>query len=415
MSIAEQVRPNLGLTGSAPLAGMRVVELSSFVASPLGGMTLAQLGADVVRVDPIGGGPDRQRWPIAPTGESLYWAGLNKGKRSVTVDLRCAEGRDLVSALMTSPGEQSGIVLTNARPRPGLDYADLCRLREDIIHARLLGTRDGGTAVDYTVNAECGFPYLTGPAGTAGPVNQVLPAWDVATGLYLAVGLLAAERHRARTGEGRRIEVSLADVALATAGNLGYLGEAELSSQSRARIGNQVYGDFGRDFRTADGQHVMVVVLTARHWNDLVAATGMRDRMKALEHALGAEFTGAEDRYRHHEVLGGILATWFESRTCAEVDSALRGRSVLWSRYKTMAEAATDAGSRPLLNRIDQPGIGSYHAPGSPLTFDGRQYPAEPAPGLGQHTDEVLGEMLGIRSGRLAELRERYVIGGAGT
>lgn len=389
----------------APLAGMRVVELSSFVAAPLGGMTLAQLGADVIRIDPIGGGPDRYRWPLAPGGQSLYWAGLNKGKRSVTVDLRSAEGRQLVGRLVA----EAGMVLTNARPRPGMDYPDLRRLRADLIYARLLGRRDGSTAVDYTVNAESGFPYLTGPDGTTGPVNQVLPAWDVATGLYLAVGLLAAERHRARTGEGQRVELSLADVALATAGNLGYLAEAELSTEPRPRIGNQVYGDFGHDFRTADGSDVMIVVLTERHWRDLVQMTGMSRRMAALEQALDADFRQAADRYQHHLVLCGLIAPWFAERDYAEVAVALKATSVLWSRYATMAEAAGHGSANPLLSLLHQPGIGRHLAPATPLLFDDANAPAQPAPELGQHTGEVIGELPGVDT---RELASRGVIAG---
>src|SRR5688572_3188303 len=95
------------------LAGLRVVEGSAFVAAPLGGMTLAQLGADVIRFDQIGGGLDYQRWPLASGGQSLFWAGLNKGKRSIALDLRSPEGRELATALVTAPGEEAGLFLTN--------------------------------------------------------------------------------------------------------------------------------------------------------------------------------------------------------------------------------------------------------------------------------------------------------------
>ncbi|TVT30514.1 2-methylfumaryl-CoA isomerase, partial [Amycolatopsis rhizosphaerae] len=360
------------MTASAPLAGLRVVELSSFVASPLGGMTLARLGADVIRVDPVGGGPDRNRWPVAPGGESLYWAGLNQGKRSLTVDLRSPEGRALVAELVVGGGAGGGVVLTNARPRPGLSYEDLRARRPDVIYARLLGRRDGSTAVDYTVNAACGFPMLTGPEGTEDPVNHVLPAWDVATGLYLAIGLLAAERARARTGEGQRLEVALGDVALATAGQLGHLAEAQLSPKPRGRLGNQIYGDFGRDFATADGVRVMVVVLTARHWRDLVRVTGIGD---ALGEPAVAGLDAGGERYAHRETLTQLLGPWFAARDYDEVAATLGATSVLWSRYHTFSELAQDGAlaENPLMGKVSQPGIGSYLAPGSPLVFDGEQ------------------------------------------
>ncbi|WUH96443.1 CoA transferase [Spirillospora sp. NBC_00431] len=390
----------------APLAGMRVVELSSFVAAPLGGMTLAQLGADVIRVDPVGGGPDIDRWPLAPSGRSLYWAGLNKGKRSVTVDLRSPEGRELVAGLVA----ESGTVVTNAPPREGLTYEALREARPDLIHVQLQGRRDGGNAVDYTVNATVGFPSITGPSDQSVPVNHALPTWDVASGLYVAVGLLAAERHRLRTGEGQRIRVALQDVALATAGNLGLLAEAQLG-EARPRLGNSVFGDFGRDFATADGR-VMVVTLTPRHWRDLVDATGLGEVTAALERALKADFRVAGDRFAYREALGGVLAPWFASRTCEQVEDALNGTSVLWSRYRGLAELARDLHTEPLMARLDQPGVGPHLAPGSPLRLDEASLPPSPAPALGGHTDEVLRDVLSLPPERIEELRARSLIGG---
>ncbi|HEU5031665.1 MAG TPA: CoA transferase [Spirillospora sp.] len=388
-----------------PLAGLRVVELSSFVASPLGGMTLAQLGADVIRVDQTGGGPDIDRWPLAPSGRSLYWAGLNKGKRSLTADLRSAEGRALVARLAAD----AGVVLTNAPPRDGLTYEALREARPDLIHVQLLGTRDGGNAVDYTVNAALGFPAITGPSASAEPSNHVMPAWDVACGLYLAIGLLAAERHRLRTGEGTRLRVALSDVALATAGNLGMLAEAQLG-QVRPRLGNHLFGDFGRDFATADGR-VMVAVLTARHWRDLVAATGLTEVADALERALGADFRAAGDRYAYRDALGGVLAPWFASRTCAEVEDALKGTSVLCSRYRDFAEVAAGLRDEPLMGEIDQPGIGRHLAPASPMRLGDEAPVPALAPELGQHTAEILRDVLGLPDAEIASLQSRGIAG----
>ena len=201
------------------LADLRIVELSAFVAAPLGGMTMAQLGAEVIRIDPIGGGIDFNRWPVAPNGASLYWAGLNKAKRSVALALDKPEGRALAQAIATAPGPGSGIVLTNLPPLPGLGYANLKATRGDVILLRLIGNRDGTAAVDYTVNAASGFPLVTGQSGSTvgAPVNNVLPAWDIAAGLYLATALLAAERHRARTGEGQEVVAALTVASITSA------------------------------------------------------------------------------------------------------------------------------------------------------------------------------------------------------
>lgn len=399
---------------SQPLRGMRVIEISAYVATPLSGMTLAQLGADVIRVEPLGGAVDRSRWPLAESGTSLYWSGLNKGKRAIEVDLSSAEGRGLVGDLIVSGGPRGGIVISNSGRFPELTFEALRARRPDVIHVLLTGRRDGGTAVDYTVQAATGFPLLTGPEDAAQPVNSVVPAWDVAAGLYLAVGLLAAERHRLLTGEGQQVRVALEDVALATAGNLGYLAEAQLSATPRERDGNHVYGTFGRDFATADGERLMIVALTARHWRDLLAATGLTDVVTALATALGADFDEESERYRHRGTLGELLARWFETRTLAEAAQALRATRVLWSAYRSFTDlAAGDARplrESPLMAQVRQPGVGTHLAPGSPLVMDGEQSPPAAAPLVGRHTGEVLGAELGLSAAELSALAEKGVI-----
>ena len=379
----------------APLAGLRILEISSFVAAPLGGMTLAQLGAEVIRIDPAGGAADITRWPLAPSGSSLYWAALNKGKRSVTLDFRSERGRQTVADLVAGSGQDGGIVLTNAG-HPWLSYEALAARRPDLIHLRITGRHDGGAAVDYTVNAATGFPLATGPENTQGPVNHVLPAWDVACGLYAAIGLLAAERHRRRTGRGRSITLPLADVALAVTGHLGLLAQAQLTGAGRPRIGNHLYGGFARDFRTQGGDRVMIVTLTARHFADLASVTGLTRTFAGLESLLGADFTTDAGRYAHRDVIAALLAPWFAAHTAGQVADALAGTSVLWERYRTFAELAADPAltANPLVALIDQPGVGQVLATGNPLAQPGLRDVA-PAPLLGADTAAVLSELLG--------------------
>jgi 2-methylfumaryl-CoA isomerase len=379
---------------SAPLAGLRVIEVSSFVAAPLGGMTLAQLGAEVIRIDPLGGAPDTTRWPLAPNGGSLYWAGLNKGKRSVTLDLRSPEGQRAVVDLVAGSGADGGIVLTNAG-YPWLSYDALRAARADLIHLHITGHHDGSPAVDYTVNAGVGFPLTTGAKDTTGPVDHVLPAWDVACGLYAAVGILAAERHRRRTGAGQAITLPLGDVALAVTGHLGFLAEGRFTNAGRPRIGNHLYGGFARDFQTGSGDFVMIVTLTPRHYADLARVTGRGEALGAVEQALGADFTKDSDRYAHREVIAALLAPWFADHTTEEVTEALKGTSVLWDRYRTFAElaAAPETLANPLVSLISQPGIGEILATGLPLAQPGAPQTPVPAPLLGADTDTVLREL----------------------
>ena len=198
------------------LSGMRVVEVSAFVAAPSGGLTLAQMGAEVIRIDDIRGGLDYRRWPVTEDNVSLFWQGLNKNKRSVAIDIRNPEGRELAKAIICASGEEAGLLLTNFPPKGWLSYEELCKAREDLIQLTVQGNRQGGSAVDYTVNPAIGVPFFTGPEGADDPVNSIIPAWDCITGQMAVSGLLAAERHRRLTGKGQHIKLALEDVAMAT-------------------------------------------------------------------------------------------------------------------------------------------------------------------------------------------------------
>lgn len=401
-------------THIGPLAGLRIVEVSSYVATPLCGLTLAQLGAEVTRVEPLGGGPDRTRWPLTEGGTSLYWNGLNPGKQAIEVDFASAEGRNLVADLVAD----CGILVTNTERWPELTHAALCERRPDVVTVLLTGKHDGGTAVDYTVQAGTGFPLSTGPADQAGPVNHLLPAWDLAAGLYLAVGLLAADRRLAATGQGSEVRVALEDVALAAAGHLGYLADAMLHPGSdRPADGNYVYGSFGRDFTTSDGARVMLVALTPRQWSDLRRMTGLGEVFDTVGAALGADFGNEGDRYRHRGVLAGLVSEWFERHTEAEATAALTGTRIVWSPYRTfrdlVADDATLLRQHPLFGTVDQPGVGQMVAPSSPVYVDRESARPRPAPAVGQHTRDVLGDVLGLDSAAVGDLLTRGVVGAA--
>ncbi|MDP7705316.1 CoA transferase [Mycobacterium sp. TY815] len=394
-----------------PLVGITVVEVSSFVAAPLCGMTLNQLGANVIRIDPIGGAADVQRWPLADDGTSIYWTGLNKGKRSVTVDLRSDQGRELVQRLVV---ESDGIVVTNAAGMTWLGYDALAAQRPDVIHVQLLGRRDGSTGVDYTVNAAVGFPLVTGPAEHAGPINHVLPAWDVSCGLYAALAVVSAVHRRNQSGEGARVSIALEDVALATAGNLGLLTEPQVLGTQRPRVGNSIFGQYGQDFVSRDGARFMVVLLTRRHFRDLVEVTGTGAAVAALAEALHVDFGSEGDRYRYRDVLSGLFATWFADHDAEQISAALAATTVLHERYRTFAEVAADpkVTANPLFSRMHQPGVGDYLVPAMPAAFDGVHPASAPAPALGADTTGVLAEYLGLTADDIARLADAKTIAG---
>ena len=400
------------------LQDLRIVEFSAFVAAPLGGMTMAQFGAEVIRIDPIGGAIDYNRWPVTDSGASLYWAGLNKAKRSVALALDKPEGRELATAIATAPGPGGGIVLTNLPPLPGLDYASLKVRRPDTILLRLTGNRDGSAAVDYTVNAASGFPLVTGNSGPGGaPVNHVLPAWDIAAGLYLAMGLLAAERHRARTGAGQEVTLALSDVMLAAVGHLGYVGDVHVNGRARPAIGNDLYGSFGRDFATADGRRIIVIALTPRQWRALGRATELADKLAKIGDIMGVDLDTETGRYEARDMIAALLARWCAARSLAEIEAAFAGSGVLWGPFQDFVQLVRDdprsSPQNPLFSIVEQPGIGAYPMPGLPLEFAAAPREAtRPAPRLGEHTDAVLSEMLGLPASEIARLHDAGIAAG---
>ena len=397
------------------LHDLRIVEISAFVAAPLGGMTMAQMGAEVIRIDPIGGGIDFARWPVTRDGASLYWTGLNKAKRSLALALDKPEGRDLARAIITAPGPGAGIFLTNLPPSRGLDFTTLKASREDLIMLRLVGNRDGSAAVDYTVNAASGFPLVTGRGGE--PVNHVLPAWDIAAGLYLATGLLAAERHRSRTGNGQEVVAALSDVMLATIGNLGYIADVQVNGTARPAIGNDLYGSFGRDFATADGRRVMIIALTRRQWRALGETTGLGDPLAMIGPMMDVDLDAEAGRYQARDAIGALLARWCAGHSLDEIRRAFTGTGVLWGHFQDFLQLVRDdprcSEANSLFAAVDQPGIGRYLMPGLPLDFAAEpRLPPRPAPLLGEHTDVVLAEVLGLSTAEIGRLHDERIIAG---
>jgi 2-methylfumaryl-CoA isomerase len=380
------------------LEGLRIVEGAAFVAAPLAGMTLAQMGADVIRFDRIGGGLDHERWPVTDKGRSLFWAGLNKGKRSIAVDMTTPQGQEIVTRLICAPGPQAGIYLTNLRGRGWMDYDALRKHREDLIMMSIKGDRAGGPQVDYTVNPAIGFPSATGPEGSTEPVGHVLPAWDCITGQQAALGILAAERHRSRTGEGQLVELALKDMALAMLGNLGIIGEVAVNQYDRPKMGNSLYGAYAQDFVCADGGRIIIVGLTNRQWDNIQRVTDTKAAFDALAKRLGADLDKEGERFKHRAEITKVLLPFFAARTISDFAATFDKAGVTWAKYRTFKEVVEQdpdcSVENPIFSMLDYPGIGAYLTPGNPIAFSGveRIAPVR-APSLGENTDEILAEL----------------------
>lgn len=402
------------------LNNLSIIEVSSFVASPTAGLYCAQMGAEVIRVDHTAGGLDYDRYMLTKEGRSLSWENLNRAKKSVALDLRSGEGRELCVELAARTGQ----CITNLPEKSFLSHDAMKAAQSDtapeMTSVRIMGWHDGRQAMDFTVNAASGYPLMCGPEEwdmkTAPPVNQVLPAWDFITGAYCAFALLAALRHRDATREGNEVRVPLGDVAIGTVANSGMMAEMLYRGGDRERLGNAIWGAFGRDFRTKDGVRFMVAALTPKQWNGLVEAFGVALPISQLEAEVGVKFAdGDAPRFEHRHALFDIFQNVASSHDWKALSARMAAEGTTFEKYRTAYEAANDpelVADNPLFGPSPaNPSGFEYPAPRSFANFPGRE-PADPAPApyLGQHSEEVLAERLGLSSGAIGKLVDRGTV-----
>ncbi len=395
------------------LNGTRIIESSAFVPAPLAGLVLAQFGAEVIRVDAIGGGIDYRREPrVDASGRSLYWTSLNAGKRSVALDFSKPEARELVQELVA----QTGNFLTN-RAAPWLSHSTLALARPDLISCVIEGNPDGSSVMEHTLASATGFPLLGRDNDQARPVNSQLPAWDVITAYQAAFSFVGAINRRLVSGEGSQIKLAMADVAFSTVSHLGLLTEADVLGRDRPSQGNHIYGAFGRDFQTAEGRWVMVAAITLEQWRALVSCCGLEREIELAEKRCGLDFDSALQRYEGREVIAALIDAWFKQRTLAETIAQLDLHGVSWGKYQTAQELLQDdprvGMHNPVFERINSPGVGEHIHAQLAARFDGVARTAGAgAPLLGTHTDEVLHTVLGLTGVEIARLHDAGVVAG---
>jgi 2-methylfumaryl-CoA isomerase len=398
------------------LSNLRVVEGASFIAAPSCALYFSQLGADVIRFDDIRRSLDRNRWPLAKNGSSLYWEGLNKGKKSVAFDLSRPEGREVARQLITAPGPNAGLFVTNFPSKGFLNHQALAERRPDLITLRVMGWSDGRQAVDYTVNSAIGIPMMTGPDSVGDePVNHVLPAWDLLTGAYGAFCMLAAVQRRSLTQQGGEIRLPLSDVALTTLGNLGQIAEVCAEGKDRERMGNDLFGAFGRDFVTRDHRRIMLVAITPNQWRGLVDALGIGPSVSDYESTHGVDFANEGQRFIHRHALFPLVQKAVGSFDYEPLVALLNAKGVCWGPYRGLHETVQSdlENGTPdgLFTPITHPSGMTYPTPGAASHWISEaRDPARPAPVFGGHTEDVLATVLGYSSGQIARLVDEGVI-----
>ena len=387
-----------------PLAGIRVVDLSRVLAGPYATMTLADLGADVVKVEHPRGGDETRSWgPPFTGGESAYFLSVNRSKRSVALDLKDPEGRELALALCAG----ADVVIENFRfggaKRLGVDYEAVRERRVDVVYCTISGfgaraPRDR-PGYDFTLQAESGLMSITGDADGE-PTKVGVAVVDVLTGLNAATAILAALHRRSRTGEGELIEVSLLDSAFAALVNVA--AGALVTGQEPARYGNAHPSIVPyQPFHTGDG---LLAVAAA---NDGLFVR-LCEAIERPELAADERYVTNDARVRNRDALVAELEGIFAARTTDEWLGRLLAAGVPCGEIRGVHDALQLAGGAT--TDVEHPTSGTLPLVNAPFSFTHAELSAPtPPPRLGEHTAEVLGE-LGVDEERLAALERRGVI-----
>ena len=376
--------------GPAPLAGIRVLDLSRVLAGPLATMTLGDLGADVIKVERPGEGDDTRHWgPPFSGDDAAYFLSLNRNKRSVAVDLKTPGG---VGEVRKLAGEVD-VLIENFRPglmaELGLALEDLRREHPPLITCSLTAFGDdaAGAATrpgyDIIVQALSGLMSVTGERDGE-PTKAGVALLDVITGLQATIGIQAALLERARTGQGRHVSVSLFDASVA----------AMVNQASNYLVGGEVPKAMG-------SQHPNIVPYQVFHGSDRpFIVAGGNDRLfqricEALDHPEWAEderFVTNEARVSHRDALISMMVEVFATRTATEWLAALEDAAVPCAPIRTMDEVFAGPEGAALIDTVADPARGgALRTVRNPLRFDGEPLAVRrPPPTLGEHTDEVL-------------------------
>ena len=380
--------------GAQPLCGIRVLDLTQFLSGPYATQILADLGAEVIKVEPHGGDSARAIPPYFVGTDSAYYLSVNRNKKSVAVDMKHAQGKALVRELAL----KSDAVIENFRPgvaaKLGLDYAELAAVHPGLVWCSLSGFGQDGPyrelpAYDMIVQALSGGMSLTGESGGL-PVRSGVPIGDLAAGMFSVIAMQAALLARVHTGRGRQIDISMLDCQVSM---LTYQAAYHLiagvvpGTQGRAHDSFTTY----RTFVAGDGVNVCVCANTDRMWEDMARALG-------VGHLLDdPRFKDNASRHRHRETLVPLLDQAFLAQPAAHWVEQFRARGIPVGSVNTLDRALTDTQvvHRQMVLPLEDGHGHRIRVAGNPIKFVGEQAPAHHyPPGLGEHSAAVLAEVL---------------------
>jgi crotonobetainyl-CoA:carnitine CoA-transferase CaiB-like acyl-CoA transferase len=398
------------MPATGALDGLRVLDLTRILAGPLATMMLGDMGADIIKVEPVGAGDDTRGWgPPFVAGESAYFLGVNRNKRSLTLDMSGEDGQEILAALI----RKSDVLVENFKlgtlekwgfgndrlttDAPGLIRCSISGYGSD-------GPKAGQPGYDFILQAESGLMSICGePQGA--PTKYGVAIVDVCTGMLACNSILAALQARHRTGRGQHVEVSLFETSLAMLANVA----------SSYLVAGKDGGRFGNG-------HPSIVPYTTYPTRDVMMAVAVGNDAQFArfaevvghpEWARDARFVKNRDRVVHRNVLDGFIADALRADFAAEWITKLQAAGVPCGRINSVAQALEDphAAARGMVETVEHPAVGALRLLGIPFTLSGTPATVRrPPPTLGQHTDQILREELGLADQRVAELRAHGVI-----
>jgi CoA:oxalate CoA-transferase len=393
-----------------PLDGMRILDLSRFQACPLCGMILADMGADVIRIEPPGGAPDRTWGQLGPDGETLLYKIVSRNKKAVTLNLNTSEGKEIFYELV----RRSDVLLHNFTPgapmAKEINYERLKELNASIIVAAVSGYGQNGPdsenpCFDSVAQARSGSMVINGFPGD--PLLKTgIPYIDVSSGLFAALGVLLALYYREKTGRGQLIDVSLFDTAFFATQSVGALLLYTLFGEIRKQIGNRGFHSYNGCFKARD-RWVQIATPTNSIWKRFLRAIGREDM------ANDPRFKNDMERFYNADHIDPIVKEWVENRTADEVINLLQKARVPCGVVNTIDQSLTDpqVKAREMIKFMEYPELGKIPVPGIPIKLSLTPGSINtPSPKLGEHNEEVYGGLLGFSPEKLFKLNQEGII-----
>ena len=394
-----------------PLKGIRVLDLGRFIASPFCGMLLADLGADVIRVERPGGGQDRFIGLLTPAGFSYSFTNQNRNKKGITLAF---ERNDRAREILHQLVRQSDVVIENFSPSAaeaiGITYDKLRAVRKDIIFAHVsafgpTGPYSHRLGFDQVAKAMSGALSVSGFPGSP-PTREQVPHIDYMTATLTTVGVVSALYHRQQTGQGQMVDTALLQSAVTMMAPV--IGEWETAGLKRQQVGNRSYWSGPTDlYQTKDGRWVMLAILTDSIWRRFCRTIGREDL------ADDPRFDSDLHRFEHRDILDPVVAEWVAGQTADEVVAAAEKIPIPCGLCYEQTEVASDphVRERQMLHQVPLPDGGTMPVTGLPVRLSATPTSIERSfPMVGEHNREVFGGLLGFSDEELKSLEEEGII-----